>query len=92
MTPTSTIEEYTLGGATGAWTFTSTKHTTNGYLASTSGYTSLYVQRKRDFLLHLHHQRYFSGLATVKNNDNTTYPYMEYYSSSSRSTSTRLRR
>jgi hypothetical protein len=38
MTPTSTIDEFTLGGSEGAWTFYSTKASTKGYLsANTSG-------------------------------------------------------
>jgi len=84
MTPSDTIEEYTLGGASSAWTFTSTKHTTNGYLASTSGYTSLYVQENATSYYTYTISVTSAGLATVKNNDNTTYPYMQYYSSSSR--------
>jgi hypothetical protein len=79
MTPTSTIEEWTLGGSEGAWTFTSTKRTTNGLLAGASGHASAYVQ---DGVTS--YQTWglaISGNAvTMTNVDNTTYPYFCYSS------------
>jgi hypothetical protein len=84
MTPSDTIEEYSLGGTAGAWTFTSTKHTTNGYLAGTSSHASLYIQSGATSYYTYSISVTSAGLATVKNNDNTIYPYMEYYSGSSR--------
>jgi M6 family metalloprotease-like protein len=39
VTPTAATEEFILGGASGAYTFTSTKRSTNGYLSANDSYS-----------------------------------------------------
>jgi M6 family metalloprotease-like protein len=79
MTPDSTVEEWMLGGAEGAWTLTSTKRSSNGLLAGASGHASAYVQSGATS-----YQTWglsLSGSAvTMTNVDNTTYPYFCYSS------------
>lgn len=90
VTPTSTTEVLTLGGNASAWTFMTSKRTTNGYLTGDSYYS--------DFIVKSSPSSYYTytialsgGEATVKNVDNGRYmsfdtSYDEYELASSSTT------
>jgi len=77
ITPTTDTEIFTLGGSTGAWTFTTTNRTDNGYLYAKSYYSLLVATSTSNYY---EWSISFSGnIAQIKNNGLSK--YIEYYSS-----------
>jgi M6 family metalloprotease-like protein len=81
VTPTSATEEFILGGASGAYTFLSTKRTTNGYLSANSDFSYQLDVSNVSTLTNYNKWAitFASGLANIVNNGNSR--YVDYYTS-----------
>ena len=81
MTPTSTIDEFTLGGAEGAWTFYSTKASGNGYLYIQGTYNNLELAADTSSQAIWAITLGTAGAVTIKNAAMNTNHYIQYNSS-----------